>query len=142
MFSGSINRININDTNISDTFIKKHLRLIIKNSSERAVKFYSIFPGNSNIALIEDNRDAYIKTIGNYERVPLIINNQMSPQYLGQWIYFRQNNPYTNEDVYLNESQNLLNSRNNYDDIDNESIIVNIGNRKNKYQIVLKRRFY
>ena len=113
LFSGSINRININDTNISDTFIKKHLRLIIKNSSERAVKFYSIFPGNSNIALIEDNRDAYIKTIGNYERVPLIINNQMSPQYLGQWIYFRQNNPYTNEDVYLNEeTQNIQDKSN------------------------------
>ena len=108
LFSGSINRININDTNITDTFIKKHIRLIIKNTGENSVKFYSLFPGNSNITLIEDNRDSYARNIGNYERVPIIINDEMTPQYLGQWLYFRQNNPYTKEDVYLNEnSQNI-----------------------------------
>ena len=113
LFSGSINKININDTNITDSFIKKSMRIIIKNSGENPVKLYSQFPGNSNIPLIEDNRDAYSRTIGNYERVPLIINNEMSPQYLGQWIYFRQNNPFNKEDIYLNEqSQNIQDKAN------------------------------
>ena len=113
LFSGSINKININDTNITDSFIKKQMRIIIKNIGENPVKLYSQFPGNSNIALIEDNREAYSRYIGNYERVPLIVNNQMSPQYLGQWIYFRQNNPFNREDIYLNEeSQNIQDKSN------------------------------
>lgn len=113
LFSGSINKININDTNITDTFIKKPMRIIIKNSGENPVKFYSQFPGNSNMTLIEDNREAYSRYIGNYERVPLIINDEMSPQYLGQWIYFRQNNPFNKEDIYLNEnSQNIQDKAN------------------------------
>lgn len=113
LFSGSINKININDTNITDSFIKKPMRIIIKNSGENPVKFYSQFPGNSNIPLIEDNREAYSNYIGNYERVPLIINDEMSPQYLGQWIYFRQNNPFNKEDIYLNESsQNVQDKAN------------------------------
>jgi hypothetical protein len=42
----------------------------------------------------------YEKTIIDYERVPLIINNQISYQRLGQWIYFRQNNFWTGENIY------------------------------------------
>jgi hypothetical protein len=108
IFSGSVNRININDTSISDSFVKKYMRIIIKNSGDAPVKLYSQFPGNIDVALIEDNSEAYSKYIGNYERVPLLVNNQMSAQTLGQWIYFRQNNPYTNEDIYLNEENQRL----------------------------------
>lgn len=108
LYSGSINRININDTSLSDSFIKKQMRIIIKNSGENPVKLYSQFPGNTNIALIEDNREAFAQYIQNYERVPLIINNIMAPQTLGQWIYFRQNSPYTKEDIYLNEDNQKL----------------------------------
>jgi len=113
LFTGSINRININDNNISDSFIKKNLRIIIKNSGEYPVKLYSQFPGNSDIALIEDNRETYNRTIGNYERVPLLMNNEMNPQFLGQWIYFRQNNPYTQEDIYLNDENQKMQDVNN-----------------------------
>lgn len=116
LFSGSINRININDTNITDSFIKKPMRIIIKNTGESVVKFYSMYPGNSNIALIEDNRDAYSRTIGDYERVPIIMNDKMSPQYLGQWIYFRQNNPFTKEDIYLNENSQNIQDKSNIND--------------------------
>lgn len=108
LYSGSINRININDTSLSDSFIKKSMRIIIKNSGESPVKLYSQFPGNMNIALIEDNRESYSQYIQNYERVPLIVNNQMAPQTLGQWIYFRQNSPYTKEDIYINDENQKL----------------------------------
>ena len=117
LFSGSINRININDTNISDSFIKKSMRIIIKNTGENVVKFYTMFPGNSNVALIEDNRESYARTIGDYERIPILINDQMTPQYLGQWIYFRQNNPFTKEDIYLNENSQNIQDKSNINDI-------------------------
>lgn len=108
LFAGTINKININDTSLSDKFIKKQMRIIIKNKGETTIKFYSQFPGNMNIALLEDNRESFAQFIGDYERVPILINNEMAPQSLGQWIYFRQNNPYTKEDIYLNtESQRL-----------------------------------
>ena len=109
LFAGTINKININDTSLSDKFVKKHMRIVIKNKGDNPIKLYSQFPGNMNIALLEDNRESYAQYIGDYERVPLIINDEMAPQSLGQWIYFRQNNPYTREDIYLNtQSQRLL----------------------------------
>ena len=108
LFAGAINRININDSNIGDSFIKKHMNIIIKNSGENVVKLFSQFPGNSNISLIEDNRKVYSKYIVNYERVPILAQDVMDYQVLGQWIYFRQNNPYTKEDIYFNDdNQNL-----------------------------------
>ena len=113
LFSGSINRININDSNIADSFVKKNMRIIIKNTGKYPVKLYSQFPGNSDIALLEDNRDAYNRTIGNYERVPMLINETMAPQHLGQWIYFRQNNPYTKQDIYLNEENQKIQDKSN-----------------------------
>ncbi len=117
LFSGSINRVNINDTNITDSFIKKPMRIIIKNTGENPVKFYTMFPGNSNVTLIEDNRKSYVRTIGEYERVPILINDQMTPQFLGQWIYFRQNNPFTKEDIYLNENSQNIQDKSNINDI-------------------------
>lgn len=109
LFAGTINKVNINDTSLSDKFVKKNMRVVIKNKGENPIKLYSQFPGNMNIMLLEDNRESYAQYIGDYERVPLIINNEMAAQSLGQWIYFRQNNPYTREDIYLNtESQRLL----------------------------------
>ena len=108
LFAGATNRININDTSIGDSFIKKHMNIIIKNTGENMVKLFSQFPGNSNITLLEDNREVYSKYIGDYERVPILIGDQMDAQVLGQWIYFRQNNPYTKEDIYLNEENQKL----------------------------------
>ena len=93
------------------------MRIIIKNTGENVVKFYSMFPGNSNVTLIEDNRESYARTIGDYERVPILINDQMTPQYLGQWIYFRQNNPFTKEDIYLNENSQNIQDKSNIENI-------------------------
>ena len=113
LYSGSINKININDNNDSDTFKKKNMRIIIKNSGTFPIKLYSQFPGNTDIKLLEDNRDSYSKSIANYERVPLIINNIMSAQSLGQWVYFRQNNAYTKEDIYLNDDNQKMQDQSN-----------------------------
>ena len=103
LFAGATNRININDSSIGDTFVKKHLNIIIKNTGENNVQLFSQFPGNSSITLLEDNREAYSKYVDDYERVPILVENKMDAQVLGQWIYFRQNNPYTKEDIYLND---------------------------------------
>jgi hypothetical protein len=34
--------------------------------------------------------------------VPVFVGNKLSAQTLGQWLYFRQNNPYTKADIYYN----------------------------------------
>lgn len=113
LFSGTLNKVNINDTSLTDRFVNKPMRIIIKNTGENPIKLYSQFPGNVDIALLEDNRKAYQTSIGDYERVPLQVNKQMAPQVLGQWIYFRQNNPYTKADIYMNnESQKLQDKSN------------------------------
>lgn len=101
----TINRINIYNTDhVTGTFIKKKMNIVIKNAGKKRVNFYSIFPGNTSISLLKSDIDSFRNNIVNYERVPLIIDNKIALQNLGQWIYFRQNNAYTNEDVYLNSS--------------------------------------
>lgn len=99
----NINKINIYNTDhITGAFIKKNMNIVIKNTGNTRLNLYSIFPGNVNISLLKTNIDNYNQYIVNYERVPLIIDNRIALQNLGQWIYFRQTNPYTNEDIYLN----------------------------------------
>lgn len=97
------NNINIYNTDhISGSFIKKNMNIIIKNTGTSRVNLYSIFPGNTDISLLKCNIDTYNQYIINYERVPIFVNNILSLQTLGQWIYFRQNNPYNGEDIYYN----------------------------------------
>ena len=90
----------------TDTFIKKKMNLIIKNTGSTPINLYSIFPGNLDIPLLESDNSYFNSTIMNYERVPLLLegsnipSESISPQYLGQWIYFRQNNPFTNKSLY------------------------------------------
>lgn len=104
----TINKINIyNSDHITDSFIKKDMNIVIKNTGDVRLNLYSIFPGNTDIPLLCCNMQFYDEYIGHYERVPLFINNTLSGQYLGQWIYFRQDNVFTGEDIYYsNENQN------------------------------------
>ena len=113
LFNDTINKINIwNSDHISDAFVKKHMNLVIKNVGDVAIKLYSIFPGNHDIPLLLSNNEFYEQRILHYERVPMQINNELSYQTLGQWIYFRQDNPYTGKDIYYNDStQNLQDYR-------------------------------
>lgn len=98
------NKINIYNTDhITGNFIRKEMNLIIKNTGSTRINLYSIFPGNTSIPLILSDIEFYNEYITNYERVPMLVNNTISPQYLGQWIYFRQNNQFTKQDVYYND---------------------------------------
>ena len=99
------NKIDIyNAEHITGNFIRKEMNLIIKNTGSTRINLYSIFPGNTSIPLILSDIEFYNEYITNYERVPMLVNNTISPQYLGQWIYFRQNNPFTKQDVYYNDA--------------------------------------
>jgi len=109
--NSSINNVVINElvNGTSDSFIKKEINLIFKNVGSSPIKFYSIFSGNTDVPLLECE-NAYFNTyIENYERVPLLIKGSSIPsectipQYMGQWIYFRQTNPYTNKSLYQDE---------------------------------------
>lgn len=106
----TINKINIYNTDhITDLFIKKPMNIVIKNTGDTTITLYSIFPGNPNTQLLETNINSYNEQIVNYERVPIFVNNELTGQTLGQCIYFRQNNPYTGDDIYLNDlKQNYI----------------------------------
>lgn len=105
LFSGSVNQINIyNNDHINDSFIKKKMNIIIKNTGDVKVRFYSVFPGNIDIPLILSNNEFYEKYIQHYERVPIYSNGQLTLQTLGQWIYFRQDNPYTGFLIYNDDT--------------------------------------
>lgn len=98
----TINKINIYNTDHAiDSFVKKPMNIVIKNTGDVNVRFYSIFPGNVDIPLLLDEEEFYEKYIVNYERVPLFIGSELTYQTLGQWIYFRQTNPYTNKSIYF-----------------------------------------
>ena len=88
------------------------MNIVIKNTGDVRLNLYSIFPGSTDIPLLCCNMQFYDEYIGHYERVPLFINNIISGQYLGQWIYFRQDNVFTGEDIYyINETQNDSDSK-------------------------------
>ena len=109
IYNNNISKVNLyNNDHITDAFVKKQMSIIIKNTGTSNVKLYSIFPGNIDIPLILSDNEFYEQYIRHYERVPLFIDNVLTYQTLGQWIYFRQDNPYTGHSVYYNnDSQDL-----------------------------------
>ena len=97
-----------------DSFVKKKMNLIIKNIGSTPIKLYSIMPGNVDTPLIDFQNKYFDELIVNYDRVPMLIegssipSESIVPQYMGQWIYFRQTNPYTLKSLYYdNSSQNI-----------------------------------
>ena len=124
MSSSATNSIDIYNTNhINDTFIKKNLNIVIKNTGEIPLRLYSIFPGQTDVPLLISDIKWYNEEIGNYERVPLFVNDKIRPQVLGQCIYFRQYNPYTGKSLYYHSDKQ--------DDSDT-SILSDKNNSKNK----------
>ena len=109
LFGNTINKINIYNTDhITDAFVKQPMNIVIKNTGTSNVKLYSIFPGNVDIPMLLSSNEFYEQYIRHYERVPIFIDNVLTFQTLGQWIYFRQDNPYTNNSIYNdNDSQDL-----------------------------------
>ena len=110
---GYVNRINIYNTDhITGNFIRKNMNLVIKNTGTVRLRLYSMFPGDISTSLISSSIDSYDDQIGNYERVPMLVNNELAAQNLGQWIYFRQTNPYTKADIYYNTEDQRLSDEN------------------------------
>lgn len=99
----SVNIYNIN--HISDIFIKKNMNIVIKNTGDVRLNLYSIFPGNTNTLLINCNVDSYSSNLANFERVPILVNNKISGQYLGQWIYFRENSAWNGSSIYFSTTE-------------------------------------
>lgn len=106
----SKNVVNIyNNEHLSNIFVKKNMNIVIKNTGNTRLNLYSIFPGSTSTPLINCDLDNYSVNISNYERVPMIVNNEPSAQYLGQWIYFRENSAWTGIPMYYSaSSQNTL----------------------------------
>ena len=113
-----------------NSFIKKEMNIIIKNTGTTPIKLYSIFPGNVNTPLLLTNKQFYNQYIVNYERVPMYLKGaatryeSICAQTLGQWIYFRQTDPYMYTDLYFNS----LGQRNN----DVYSVIYNLVGKTDK----------
>lgn len=112
LHNSSDNIINVNDTQTSNntSYKKKQMNIIIKNIGESAINLYSIFAGNTSVPLLNCKESYINNNIENYQRVPLLISGtnlikDIWPQTLGQWIYFRQNNPYTLRNVYYDTQQ-------------------------------------
>ena len=114
--SNTSNKIIINETaNIKlnqDTFTKKDMNIVIRNVGDIPVKLYSIMPGTTTIPLYKSN-GKYDNIVENYESVPLLygeasdIKECLYIQKLGQWIYFRNDNPYnqiSNYDMVQHDS--------------------------------------
>ena len=100
----SLNKINIYNTeHLTDMFIKKEMNLVIKNTGTSQLKLYSIFPGNINEHLITAQSNSYTTNKADYERVPIFNSDKLDGQYLGQWIYFRQNSPFSKKSVYYDD---------------------------------------
>ena len=69
-------QINIyNIDHISDYFIKKEMNIIIKNTGSVPINLYSIFPGNTDIPLLNTTFESYVDNIENYYRVPIFAND-------------------------------------------------------------------
>lgn len=140
IYDNTVNNIVCTDINNNDTYIKKDINLIIKNTGSTQLKFYSIFPGDYTKTLLATPRDFYNKYIVNYDRVPLLYGDSLTESvnklyYLQkqcQWIYFRQTNPFTNVSFYkTTNSMNGVNAKD-YIGVDNNQLLYG-GNENNLY---------
>ena len=112
LIKSSQNNITINETTngINDTFIKKNMNIVFKNVGDTTIKFYSIFPGDVTIPLLQDTEEFSQQYLINYDRVPLLFGKSNIPtenvclQKMGQWLYFRSNNPYSSRSIYYNST--------------------------------------
>lgn len=112
LIKSSQNNITINETanGVNNTFIKKNMNIVFKNVGDTTIKFYSIFPGDVTIPLLQDTEEFSQQYLINYDRVPLLFGKSKVPtenvclQKMGQWVYFRSNNPYSSRSIYYNSA--------------------------------------
>jgi hypothetical protein len=54
------------------------------------------------------------KDVIHYQQLPIFVNDVLTAQTLGQWVYFRQNNIYTKQSILANDTLTIR-DYNNYD---------------------------
>ena len=96
-------------TSSNNSFIKKKLNIVIRNASDTTpMTLMTMFPGtrdtnirdyNNDIAFCGDDHKHYDNVLLTHgtSNVP---RNSIFEQTLGQWIYFRNDDPYTYEKLY------------------------------------------
>lgn len=96
-------------------FTKNKIVLKIENTSDIPLTIYSMFPGNVETPLREYNMNTIFNgdTPDHYKNVLLCYNENSSEpadtifeQTAGQWLYFRNDRPYTYEKLYIGEPFN------------------------------------
>lgn len=113
LFNNTTNKINLYNTeHINTTFVKNEMNIIIKNTGEVPLNLYSIFPGQTDVPLMHCNYDYYFTRKKAYEHYPLLMDGEINAQTLGQWIYFREINPYTGKSILY--QGNKQEDKNNY----------------------------
>lgn len=110
--------INIFETYENEIFTSKKVNLIFRNVGDIPVKFYNFFKGTSNTNISDIVNYSNILSPVHYKNVPVLIENEdiinnetlnKFRQKCGQWIYFRQTNPYTLLQFYtLDNSNNIF----------------------------------
>lgn len=103
-----INALPLFTDNADQQFIKKNLKIIIKNTGKLPLELVTMFPGKRNVNIRNYNNDvAFSSDVPyHYENVLLLHGNSNKPeesifeQTCGQWIYFRNDNPDTYEKLY------------------------------------------
>ena len=137
-----------------DSFVKKKMNLIIKNIGSTPIKLYSILPGNIDTPLINFQNKYYDELIVNYDRVPMLMegssipSESIIPQTMGQWIYFRQTNPYTLKSLYYDnvaqdnrdtasvlqgDKPKFVGQLSSYIGVNNQQALLPYRNRNNNY---------
>lgn len=90
----------------ANRYVENTLQLTIKNTGTSTLYFYSIFPGSHEIILPRVNTDYFMQRGGYYDIFPIYVNGGFENQKMGQWIYFRNVNPFTAEydDFYMTQA--------------------------------------
>lgn len=103
--------ISFDHEELTSGYNQKQFNLVIKNENDTNLNLYSIFPGSSEVPLLCTNTDYYEYRIGDYERVPLQVKDseqQVYPQSLGQFIYFRTTDPYSGKSYYIDRTEQRI----------------------------------
>ena len=98
----------------NNSFVKKKLNIVIKNTGDIPLALMTMFPGSRDINVRDYNNDVAFSSDKpeHYSNVLLTYGNSNDPnksifeQSLGQWIYFRNDNPYTYEKLYSDKLYN------------------------------------
>lgn len=109
IFPNVVNEVpTFKDVNNNKSFVRKNLKIIIKNVGDIPISLMSMFPGtisenicnySADIAFNSDSHEHYDNVLLYYGN-SVEQNDSICEQTLGQWIYFRNNDPFTHAKLY------------------------------------------